>query len=264
MLTENQLKKAIQAGQPAYGLFCSIPSPTAIEMIAEAGFDFVIIDTEHVLVNPETLENMIRAGDALQITVLVRVGDTDPKGILRVLDAGAKGIVVPMVERAEDVQTAVSAARYHPDGKRSLNGGRPGAFGKNSLADYMTFANREVMVVAMIESRTGLDNIHDILAVNGLDMILEGAADLSQSMGMPWQIKNPEIQECLDNLQRECSRAAIPYCAIPREPDEHEKWIRKGVHTFVLGEERGIAFRALQNKLQTTKAGAEKNHERDR
>ena len=89
MLTENQLKKVIQAGQPAYGLFCSIPSPTAIEMIAEAGFDFVIIDTEHVLVNPETLENMIRAGDALQITVLVRVGDTDPKGILRVLDAGA-------------------------------------------------------------------------------------------------------------------------------------------------------------------------------
>lgn len=263
MLTENRLKKAVINGQSAYGLFCSIPSPAAVELIAEAGYDFVILDTEHVLVNPETLENMIRAGDALQMTVLVRMADTDPKAILRVLDAGAKGIVLPMVEQAEQLQDAVSAARYHPLGYRSLNGGRAGAFGKNSLADYMSFANREVMVVAMIESKTGLENIESILAVDGLDMILEGAADLSLSLGIPWQIKSREVQECLNNLHRECQRAAVPYCAIPREADEHRTWIAKGVQVFVLGDERGTAFRALRHKLDTTKAEAGNQDERD-
>lgn len=256
MLTSNQLKKAILQKQPVYGLFCSIPSPVAVELIAEAGFDFVIIDTEHVLINPETLEHMIRAADVLGLTTLVRVADSDPKNILRILDGGAKGIVVPMVEHAKDVERAVVAARYFPYGKRSLNGGRPGAFGKNNLTDYMAFANQEVMVVAMIESETGLTNIQNILTVDGLDMVLEGAADLSQSLGMPWQINNSVVQERLHELHQVCEQVGIPYCAIPREEGEHQKWIEKGVHTFVLGEERGTAFRALQQKLETTKAEA--------
>ncbi|PKR53743.1 HpcH/HpaI aldolase family protein [Thalassospira marina] len=256
MLTKNALKAAIDSGQRAYGLFCSIPSPSAVELVGEAGFDFVIIDTEHVLVNPETLENMIRAADAVGLTALVRVPDEDAKFILRVLDAGAKGIVVPMVESASQLRHAITAARYHPYGKRSLNGGRAGAFGKQSLADYMDFANGEIMVIAMIESLAGFENIDEILTVRGIDMVLEGAADLSQSLGKPWQISDPEIQAHLHDLQRKCQSAGIPFCAIPREADEHQNWLNRGVSTFVLGDERGIAFRAIKNKIDTTKENA--------
>ncbi|KHN49167.1 siderophore biosynthesis protein SbnG, partial [Dickeya fangzhongdai] len=93
MLRTNQLKRKLAAGTPVYGLIASIPSPVSVELIAEAGFDFVIIDSEHVLINPETVENMIRVAESYALTPLVRVADDNPKTMLRLLDGGAQGIV---------------------------------------------------------------------------------------------------------------------------------------------------------------------------
>lgn len=254
MLTQNIIKQKIAERQPVYGLFSSIASPTAIELIAEAGFDFVIIDTEHVLVNPETLENMVRAADALGLTPFVRITDNNPKTILKVLDCGAKGIVIPMVEDADQLADIVAAAKYFPLGNRSLNGGRAGAFGKQSLGDYCQYANQQIMIIAMIESQLGITNIKQILANPHLDLILEGAADLSQSLGLPWQINAPEVQDALRILHSACTAADVPYCTIPRADGDHVLWQQRGVTTFVLGEERGIAFRALQQKLNSVTA----------
>jgi siderophore synthetase component/2-keto-3-deoxy-L-rhamnonate aldolase RhmA len=248
VLKPNLLKQKLNREQPAYGLFCSIPSPVAVELIGEADFDFVIIDTEHVLVNPETLENMIRAAEAVGLTPLVRVPDINPKEILRALDGGAQGIVVPRVENADEMRRIVAACKYHPEGTRSLNGGRPGSFGKHSLADYTVKANREVMVVPMIETQAGVENISEILSVPGIDLVLEGAADLSQSLGLPWRIADEPVQQALRRIQQACARAGIPYCAIPRADGDYQAWRARGVRTFVLGDERGIAFRALQAK----------------
>lgn len=248
MLKSNVLKRKLRRGRPAFGLFCSIPSPVAVELIGEADFDFVIIDTEHVLVNPETLEHMIRAAEVAGITPLVRVADIDPKEMLRVLDAGAQGIVVPRVENAGDMRRIVAACKYHPDGSRSLNAGRPGSFGKRRLADYVAQANAEIALVPMIESLTGVENIDEILSVPGVDLVLEGAADLSQSCGLPWQTAAEPVQEALRRIQRACHRAGVPYCAIPRADGDYETWRARGVRAFVLGDERGIAFRALQAK----------------
>lgn len=250
MLKPNQLKQKLDRRQPVFGLFASIPSPVAVEMIGEADFDFVIIDTEHVMVNPETLENMIRAADAVGITPLVRVAEINAKEMLRVLDAGAQGIVVPCVEHAGEMRRIVEACKYHPLGTRSLNGGRPGAFGKHSLVDYMAMANRETVVVPMIESLVGVDNIDDILSVPGVDLVLEGAADLSRSCGIPWQTGAEPVQQALQHVQQACAHAGVPYCAIPRAEGDYETWHQRGVRAFVLGDERGIAFRALQEKMK--------------
>ncbi|MFP1960997.1 HpcH/HpaI aldolase family protein [Lonsdalea quercina] len=252
MLRVNALKRKLAARTPAYGLFASIPSPASIELIAEAGFDFVIIDTEHVLINPETVENMIRTAESYDLTPLVRVADGDPKTMLRLLDGGAQGIVLPMVEQAEQVREAVAACFYHPRGVRSLNAGRPGAFGKESLAEYVRRANQEILLVAMIESGAGVAQAEAIAAVEGLDMILEGAADLSQSLGMPWRIDESAVQNALTTVWRAAQQQGVPYCAIPRQSGDLERWRARGVGTFVLGDERGIAFRALQAKLATT------------
>jgi 4-hydroxy-2-oxoheptanedioate aldolase len=229
-------------------LFGSIPAPIAVELIGEAGFDFVIIDTEHVLINPETLENMIRAAETVSLTSLVRVSSASPKEILRALDSGAQGIVVPQVERADEMRLVVTSCKYHPAGLRSLNGGRPGSFGKSSLAEYVTRANREIVVVPMIETATGVANLAEILAVPGIDMVLEGAADLSQSYGLPWQTSAAPVEQALRQIHEQCERAGVPYCAIPREEGDYERWRTRGVRAFVLGDERGIAFRALQDK----------------
>lgn len=251
MLRPNLLKQKLRRKQSAFGLFCSIPSPVAVELIGEAGFDFVIIDTEHVMVNPETLENMIRAAEAVGLTPLVRVSDISLKEILRALDGGAQGIVVPRVENADEMQRIIAGCKYYPVGSRSLNGGRPGSFGKHGLAEYIAKANNEIMVVPMIESLAGVERIADILSVPGADLVLEGAADLSQSCGFPWQIAAEPVQQALQRIHQACDQVGVPYCAIPRAEGDYEAWSARGVCTFVLGDERGIAFRALQTKLNS-------------
>lgn len=246
MLTINRLQEKLRAGQQVFGLIATIPAALTVEMIGHAGYDFVIIDMEHVMINPETVEHMIRAAEAAKITPLVRVPEVDAKEILRVLDSGAQGIVVPHVESRRQMKELVQAAQYSPVGKRSLNSGRPAAFGKGSLVDYMRQANEQIMLVPMIESRLGVERIADILSVPGLGMVLEGAADLSQSYGVPWQTDAAIVQEGLCRVWEASREARIPYCAIPRKPGEYTAWVEQGVHAFVLGDERGIAFRALQ------------------
>lgn len=254
MLRPNLLKRRLRAGEQVFGLFCSIPAPASVELAAVAGFDFVIIDTEHTLVNPETLEHMLRTAEALGITPLVRVssgaGD-NPKEILRALDGGAAGIVAPCVESAAAMRAIVAACKYHPQGLRSLNAGRPGAFGKHSLADYVVCANEETMVVPMIESLAGVREIAAIAGVPGVDMVLEGAADLSQSCGQPWRTGAAPVQDALLQVRQACARAAVPYCAITRAEGDYARWRASGVSAFVLGDERGIAFRALRASLQS-------------
>ncbi|MCQ3014382.1 aldolase/citrate lyase family protein [Pseudomonas tremae] len=249
MLRTNTLKSKLGNGQPVYGLISSIPAPAAIELIAEAGFDFVIIDMEHVLINPETVENMIRVAESYGLTPLVRVADLNPKTLLRLLDGGAQGIVLPMIESPEQLADAITACKYHPLGRRSLNAGRPGSFGKHSLAQYVEAANQQIMVVAMIESAEGVRRAAEIAAVPGLDMILEGAADLSQSLGMPWQIDQPDVQQALSDTWQAAQAAGVAYCTIPRQPGDAARWLARGVKAFVLGDERGIAFRALHARL---------------
>ncbi|MDF2958839.1 MAG: siderophore biosynthesis protein SbnG [Paenibacillus sp.] len=233
-----------------FGMIGSIPSPVVVEMVGCAGFDFIIIDTEHVQVNPETLEHMIRAAEAVELTALVRVSEAHPKEILRALDAGAMGIVVPHVETGEQAEQIVRACKYGPVGNRSLNSGRAGMFGRDDLGEYIRRANEEIMVVAMIESRKGVEEASQILSVPGIDMVLEGAADLSQSYGIPWQTRSPVVKDGLRQLFAAARSTGVPYCAIPRAAEDYSEWRKLGVQAFVLGDERGVAFRALRAHLQ--------------
>lgn len=249
MLTSNRLRQQLSQQQTVFGLIASVPAPIMVEMIAYAGFDFVIIDMEHVMINPETVEHMIRAAEQSGITPLVRIAEINAKMILRVLDSGAMGIVIPQVETKAQIEAVIQAANYFPIGQRSMNSGRPGVFGRDNLVDYMDRANQEIMIVPMIETVKGVEHIDEILSVKGIDMVLEGAADLSQSYGVPWQTEHPNVRQGLDHIQQVATAKHIPYCAIPRQPDQYDYWQGKGVQAYVLGDERGIAFRALQRKL---------------
>jgi 4-hydroxy-2-oxoheptanedioate aldolase len=230
-----------------------------VELIGAAGFDFVIIDTEHTMINPETLEHMLRTADATGIAALVRVPDTDPKPILRALDAGAQGVVVPAVRSGADAAAIVRASRYYPEGERSLNAGRSARFGGLDLAAHLPQANAEVVVVAMIEDREGMAALDEILTVPGIDLVLEGAADLSQSLGLPWQTRHPDVRAALRRIQSTASARGVPFCAIPRAVEDLGAWLAQGVRVFVLGDERGIAFRALQAQLERFKHEVKSN-----
>lgn len=246
MLHTNKLKVVLETAKPVFGLLNSIPSPLAVEMTGYAGYDFVILDMEHTGVNPETLENMIRAAECAHITPLVRVPSAAPDHIMRVLDCGAQGVVVPHVRNRSDAQGAVAASRYYPLGTRGITGGRTTGFGTIDLPTYFERANREIMVVAMIEDCDGVDNIDEILAVPGIDMVLEGAIDLSQSMGKPAQAHDAAVQDAIRRIADSCRRHDVPFCAIPRLPEQFDNWLQQGVTAFLLGDDRGVSFRALK------------------
>ncbi|WP_190812681.1 HpcH/HpaI aldolase family protein [Saccharopolyspora pogona] len=249
MLRHNTVKERLSGSGESYGLFCSIPSPALVEMIGCAGYDFVVLDTEHSLVDPQQLENLIRAAEAVDLVPFIRVPEADPGAILRALDAGALGVVVPHVRTRADLDAAIRAARYAPEGMRSLNGGRVPGFGRIELTEYVRRANAEIMVIAMIEDAEGVDELPAILADGGVDLVLEGAADLSQSYGVPWQTRHPVVREALQRVHAECKARGVPFCAIPRTREDHEQWQAAGVRTFILGEERGLAARALRTHL---------------
>ncbi|OKL35447.1 HpcH/HpaI aldolase family protein [Domibacillus mangrovi] len=245
----NKLKEKINRNQPVFGMFVSIPHPIMIELIGYAEFDFVIIDYEHASTNMETIEEMVRAAELVNITPLVRISKVDRNEILKVLDCGAQGIVIPHVQHKKQVEKAVHYAYYHPIGMRSLNSGRPGVFAKYSLNDYIAKANEEIMVVPMIESLEGIHESESILSSPYVSFVLEGAVDLSQSLSVPWETDHPEVQRHLEELYEVSKRCKVPYAIVSRNHHNHKKWAEKGTKIFVLGDERGTAFRAYMEKL---------------
>ena len=254
MLQSNRLKQALADGKTVHGLLCSLPLPLMVEMIGYAGYDFIILDLEHVGVNPETLENMIRAAECAGITPLVRVPGCQPEVILRVLDAGAQGVVVPHVRNRQEAEAIVAASRYHPLGNRGISGGRMTGFGTLDLPAYFARANEEIMVVAMIEDKEGVAQLPDILSVPGIDLVLEGAVDLSQSYGVPGQMHHPEVRAAVETIARQCTAHGIPFCAVPRTPEQMHAWRSRQVRAYLLGDDRGVSFRALKAYLAAMRA----------
>jgi 2-keto-3-deoxy-L-rhamnonate aldolase RhmA len=252
------LAGALRQNAPVFGIFCCLPLPQVIELIAGAGFDFVIIDNEHTLINPETLENMLRAADASGIPALVRVPGSAAAEIARVLDAGAQGVVLPRVRSREQAAAAVRLCRYAPEGDRGLAAGRAASYGNTGLstdlAALLARANQDVLVVPMIEDREGVDAIDEIASLPGVNLIIEGAADLSQSLGVPWQPRHPSVRAALEQAQAAAQARGVPYCAALRTPEDLAQWWQRGVRCFTLGDDRALFQRTLRADLAQARA----------
>jgi staphyloferrin B biosynthesis citrate synthase len=187
--------------------------------------------------------------EAVDVTPFVRVPEADPAAVLRCLDAGAMGVVIAHVRRRADVNAAIRAARYAPEGMRSLGGGRVPGFGRIDLVEYVRMANAEIMAVPMIEDEHAVADLPAILAGGSVDLILEGAADVSQAYGVPCQTRHPTMRGAVRRIHAVCAQAGVPFCAIPRTRDDHAQWRAAGVRAFVPGEERGLAARTLREHL---------------
>ena len=251
MLTTNTAKHKLSEGKAVYGLLNAVPSTWLVEMIGYAGYDFVILDTERLSTNPESVEHMIRAAECAGIIPLVRVPGPDVGAIARALDSGAQGIVVPRVRNAGEARAAVSMARYGPLGERGITGGRTTGFGTIPRGRYVAEANREILVVLMIEDTEGLRNCEEIANVPGVDWLLEGAIYLSQSLGVPG---DPSVQEAITGLAETCRKADRHFSALPRNAEQLAHWRAWGAQAFLLGEDRSLLFRQLKSHLSTSRA----------
>ena len=205
----NKVMQCVREGRLALGLAVNFYCPPLVELGGALGFDWAFIDCEHGSMDPSEVEHMVRAAEAYDITPLARVEENSPSAILRLLDRGVMGVMVPHVSTAEEARRAVRSSKFHPVGERSTAGGyRTNNYGVGrTVRDFYESTNREVMVIALVESVEGLENAAEIAAVEGLDALWVGPSDLAQSMGMPPQ---GEVDAAIEAIVRAARQAGKP------------------------------------------------------
>ena len=182
--------KRVKNNQVTFGAWVYLKDPAVTEMIADAGFDWVIIDLEHGNLNEDLAQALMVPLKGTKCVPIVRIVSLDSDLIKKVLDTGALGIMVPQVQSADDAKSVVRAVRYSPQGARGMGYGRANGWGQRAKSYYQD-ANDSTLVVLTVESKQGVDNIDEIVAVPGVDVIFPGTYDLSGSLGVPGQFGHP-------------------------------------------------------------------------
>jgi 4-hydroxy-2-oxoheptanedioate aldolase len=196
-MRENGLRQAWAAGRRTVNGWLSIPAPFAAEVMAHQGWDSLTIDLQHGLIDYQAAVGMLQAISTTDVVPLVRVPWLEPGILMKVLDAGAYGVICPMVNTAAEAELLVRACRYPPRGARSFGPIRASIYGG---ADYARHADRTVLVLAMIETAAAVDNLEAILAVDGLDGVYVGPSDLSSSLGYAPAL-DPEASEVVKTIE---------------------------------------------------------------
>ena len=201
MRLENVVKQKLQNGEVVMGVFNPLPSPDVVEILALAGFDFVLLDAEHGRISPDDAYPMILAAEARDVPIFVRVGENDRQVILKYLDLGVSGVMIPQTSTPELVAEAVAAMRYAPDGVRGLAGGRTFDYGVGrSMPDLIGAINERVLTIAQFEHIDALPHVNEMLATPGLDVLFVGPSDLGQSMGYGGQYGIPEVEAVIQQV----------------------------------------------------------------
>jgi 4-hydroxy-2-oxoheptanedioate aldolase len=225
--------------------------PSVVEIFGHAGFDFVILDREHGPLSFESIENLIRAADALGITPVVRVSGVSPVEIQRALDIGAMAVVVPRVESPEAAAQVVRAAKFAPDGDRGVcRFVRAADFSALERSSYFSSANAETAIVLQIEGPEGVSRFREIAEVPGSDVLFLGPYDLSQSMGFPGQVDHPAVQAEMKRLIILAKSLGKVVGTFVDTVEAARFWRELGVQFLAFSVDVGILFDASRRVLR--------------
>jgi 2-keto-3-deoxy-L-rhamnonate aldolase RhmA len=253
----NRLKRDLAAGKICLGATITINSPVIAELMSHIGLDWLWFETEHTSVSVEGVLTMLQATNGADISTVVRVPWNDKTMIKRVLDTGPDGIIVPLVNSAEEARAAVRAMKYPPVGERGAGLSRAQTYGLN-MGEYLGTANDEVMTILMIEHVDAVESIDEILAVEGVDSVMIGALDLSGSMGMLGETSDPKVEEAIQTVLSACKAAGMP-CGIITSSEQANERIAQGFTNLIIGLDvlfLGSAITAALAKVDRTVAMA--------
>ena len=200
------------------GSWITLGHSAIAEIMASAGFDWLAVDLEHSTITIREAEELIRIIDLKGIAPLVRLSSNNAEQIKRVMDAGAHGVIVPMVNSVEEAKSAVSAVKYPPDGSRSIGLARAQGYGAR-FADYFSWQGINSLVVVQIEHIDAINNLEAILSVEGVDAYIVGPYDLSGSLGIPGDFMAPKFLEAMSQVREVSRRLAVPGGVHIVEPD---------------------------------------------
>jgi 4-hydroxy-2-oxoheptanedioate aldolase len=244
-LPQNSFKRALKASKPQIGLWSSLSSNYSVEVIAGAGFDWILLDCEHSPNDLESVLTQLQAAAPYPAHPVVRVPWNDMVNIKRVLDVGAQSLLIPYVSTAEEAKAAVAHTRYPPAGVRGVAGTtRATRFGR--VKDYAKRAHEEICVLVQVETQAAIDNIEAICAVDGVDGVFIGPADLHASLGYTGEIANPKVKPMIDEAIRRIRKAGkAPGILTPNEADA-KHWLGCGGLFVAVGADVGILARGAE------------------
>lgn len=234
------MESKINLEQEAYptGTWITINSPTVAEVTASLPVDFVVIDTEHSAMGLETVENMVRGVDAVDGNTgsIVRVPGNDKVHLKRVLDLGVDGVLVPRIETAEGARSLVDAVTYPPEGDRGIASGRASDYGED-FQDYVEHASDLVVTIAQIETKRGVENASEIAAVDGIDAVFLGPADLSGSLGVFAQWDSELLNQYIDEAIQASKEHEKPVGTLAIQQEDIGKRIGQGFDFLAVGKD---------------------------
>jgi len=226
----NELKRKLAEGKTVVGSFVYVPSAKLTEIIGLCGFDFVVIDMEHGPVDTSIAEDMVRAAEVSGTTPLIRVSHNSPHLVLRALDIGAQGIHVPEINTTEDARLAADSMKYGPVGHRGLAGTRAADYGlRQPLGEYAPIANQETMCIAHIESEQAVKNLDQLLQVPGIEIYYLGPEDISNSLGIPGQSRDPRVIGLVEDGIRQIVAAGKIAGCIAADSAQARRYVELGV-----------------------------------
>ncbi len=201
MLNNISLKNKLAAGKTVLGTWCEIPSPEFINVLAKAGMDFVIIDMEHGSADFEQAGKMVVAAEVEGCSPIIRVPTNNDSVILRALELGAEGVIVPHVESVEERKRVIDAMKFPPVGKRSLNP-YVRAGGYKSTPNFTKEQNKKTLSAILVESLPGIEDLENIIDDDYLDVVYMGSYDISIALGVPGDTKHPKVVETLKKMTK--------------------------------------------------------------
>ncbi len=245
-MKENRVKKMLKDGKIVLGPFVAGAYPGTVEIIGYAGFDFAILDMEHGPLDARLVEDMCRAADVSGLSPIIRVRKNDPPQILRALDIGSAGVQIPQIEGKEDAQAASRAAKYRPSGERGLSPYVRATDYSARGTKITDELNEETMTVIHVEGIKGIENLGDIITVSDIDVIFLGPYDLSQSLGMPGQVKDPRV---INHMKEAVSKIRDAKMAVGTFADDVESakmWIDAGIQYISISVDTAIFLNACR------------------
>jgi 4-hydroxy-2-oxoheptanedioate aldolase len=251
-LRRNAFKHAIAAGQLQIGLWCSLCSNIAADIVRDCGFDWLLLDTEHSPNEIPDLLAQLQAVDGGRATPIVRPAWNDIVLIKRCLDIGAPALLVPYVQNPAEAKSAVAAVRYPPRGVRGVaSASRASRYGRTT--DYLKKADSEICLLVQVETRTALDELEAIATVEGVDGVFIGPSDLSASLGHVGNPAHPDVQEALQGAVTRLKAVGKPAGILTGNEDEIRRYIGWGYTFVAVGSDVGLLARgadALAKKFK--------------
>ncbi|SDY34733.1 HpcH/HpaI aldolase/citrate lyase family protein [Nitrosomonas sp. Nm33] len=250
-----QLKAKLARSELTIGSWITLGHPAIAEIMASAGFDWLVLDMEHSVLELSEVQTIIQVLDGQRCPAIVRLTSNHPDQIKRVMDAGAAGIMVPMIKSAADAQAAVESVYYPPEGKRGVGLARAQGYGAR-FHEYRQWLKNNAVIIVMIEHVDAVYNIDSILSVPGIDAYIIGPYDLSGSMGRPGELDHPQVQDAIKQILDAGHRLRKPggIHVIEPEPNVLQQRINTGFNFLGYSLDIRILDTLCRNHMQTIRS----------